>query len=307
MTTAVSARKSRKRQKGKIAKSLPSYLMMTPWLTLFVLFMLVPIAYSIFYAFTNFNMIESPTWAGLQNFQRMLDDDVFMISLKNTVIFAVVVGPIGYLMSFTYAWALNEMAPKVRSFLTVMFYSPLLALQVFFVWQYIFSNFQNGLLNSWLLRFGMIREPIAWLTDTRYDLIVCMVVAVWMTSGQSFISFIAGLQSLDRELFEAGAIDGVKNRWQELWFITLPQMKPQLLLGSVFMISAVFSIGFANAMLTGFPSTDYSTTTLILLVSDAGFTRYEMGYACAIQLILLGLMLLTWYAITKSLSRWSTD
>jgi len=281
---------------------------MSPWLILFFFFTVVPIAMTIAYSFTAYNMVQPAVWIGLDNFKRMfLDDDVFIIALKNTLIFAIAVGPIGYVMSFLYAWSINELSPKLRALLTLLFYAPNLAVSVFFVWQFIFDNDAYGLANSLVMRLGIFTEPQAWRLDPKYSLNICIVVALWMSAGQSFIAFIAGLQSLNTELFEAGAIDGIKNRWQELWFVTLPQMKPQLLLGSVFAISTVFGIGFSNAQLTGMPSTDYATHTLLLMISDVGFNYYELGYACGIQLVLLSLMVTTWYVITKALSRWGVE
>jgi len=290
------------------ASATTSYLMMSPWLFLFFWFTVVPIGMAVYYSFTAYNMIQPPVFIWLDNFKRMLlDDDVFIIAFKNTLIFAIAVGPIGYIMSFLYAWSINELSPKLRALLTLLFYAPNLAVSVFFVWQFIFDNDAYGLANSLTMKLGIFTEPQAWRLDPKYTLGICIVVALWMSAGQSFIAFIAGLQSLNSELFEAGAIDGIKNRWQELWFVTLPQMKPQLLLGSVLSISTVFGIGFSNAQITGMPSTDYSTHTLILMISDVGMNFYELGYACAIQLVLLSMMLISWYVITKALSRWGVD
>lgn len=285
-----------------------SYQMMAPWLILFFVFMLVPVISAFLLSFTNFDMLNIPKFAGVENYVRLfLDDDVFVISLKNTLIIAVITGPIGYIMSFVFAWCINEFNRGWRSFLTLCFYAPTLSGNVYFIWQYIFSGDSYGLVNSLLINIGLIDSPIQFLTDTSYTMMVVIVVILWMSAGTSFLTFIAGLQGLNSELAEAGAIDGIKNRWQELFYVTLPQMKPQLLLGAVFTISSSFACGAVNASLTGNPSTDYSTHTIVLHMDDYAFVRYEMGYASAVAIVLFAMMLIYWWVVNKILARWSTD
>lgn len=285
-----------------------SYQMMGPWLVLFTVFMLIPVLASIVLSFTSFDMLNTPKFNGVENFVRLfLDDDVFVISLKNTLIIAVITGPIGYLLSFVFAWCINELGRGLRSFLTLCFYAPTLAGNVYFIWQYIFSGDSYGLINSLLIEYGFIDSPIQFLTDTSYTMTIVIVVMLWMSAGTSFLTFIAGLQGLNSELAEAGAIDGIKNRWQELFYVTLPQMKPQLLLGAVFTISGSFACGAVNAALTGNPSTDYSTHTILLHMDDYAFVRFEMGYASAIAIVLFAMMLIYWWVVNKILARWSTD
>lgn len=290
------------RQNGK------SYLFILPWFIIFFVFTVLPFLSSLYLSLTDFNMIETPQFIGLQNFGRLLwDDDVFMIALKNTLLLAIVTGPAGFLLSFVFAWALNELRPKARAILTLAFYAPSLAGNVYYIWKFIFSSDAYGLANGWLMGLSIIAEPIEWLTDPNYAMGIVIFVVLWMSAGTSFLAFIAGLQALDKELFEAGAIDGVRNRWQELWFISLPQMKPQIMLGAVFSISGAFAIGYQCAELTGFPSTDYCTHTILLHINDYGFTRMEMGYASAVQVVLFAMMLATWYIVNRCLSKWGTD
>lgn len=291
-----------------LRKNHVSYIMLLPYALVFSLFILIPVLMSIWYSFTDFNMIQTPHFVGIDNFVRLfIDDEVFTTALTNTILLAVITGPAGYLLSFVLAWFINEMGPVVRWIPTLIFYAPSLAGNVFFIWKFLFDNDSYGFINSILLSWGIIQEPILWLTDPKYGLLVVTIVVLWMSTGTGFLTFIAGLQALNTELFEAGAIDGIRNRWQELWFVTLPQLKPQLLLGAVFTISGAFAIGTQASALTGMPSTDYSTHTILLHILDVGFTKNEMGYASAIQLVLFAMMLLTWYAINKGLSRWSTD
>ena len=278
---------------------------LAPFTVLFFTFTILPILAAIVLSFTYFNMVAAPTWVGFSNYVRMFfDDNVFLIALRNTAIFAMITGPISYILSFLIAWLINEFPHTLRTVLTLVFYLPSLAGNVYFVWTYIFSGDSYGLLNSILVKLSLVTDPIQWLTDTKYMMAVVIVVILWLSLGTGFLSFVAGLQSLDRELFEAAAIDGLPNRFAELWYITLPQMGPQLLFGAVMQISTSFAIGYECMNLTGFPSTDYATQTLVLHILDFGQKRCEMGYACAVAVVLFGLMLIMWTLINKLLSKW---
>ena len=285
-----------------------SYLMMSPWLLLFALFTLIPITLAAFFSLTYFNILQPPRFIGLSNYLRLfLEDDVFLIALKNTLLFAVITGPVGYLLSFVMAWFINDFGRFGRSWLTLLFYSPTLAGNVYIIWTFIFNGDSYGILNSTLLQFGLIQEPIQWLTDPAYNFYVCVVVMLWMSMGTGFLAFVAGFQQLNSSLFEAAAMDGIRNRWQEMWYVTLPQMAPQLLIGAVLSISSAFAVGYQNMALTGFPSTDYSTHTLVLHIMDYGNLRFEMGYACAIAVVLFLLMQVVWKLTNRVLSRLSDD
>ncbi len=300
----------KKTKKGSIRKWFrsqgSSLIFLAPFTILFVLFTILPIAAAIVLSFTYFNMLSAPTFVGFDNYIRMFfDDDVFLIALKNTAIFAMITGPISYILSFMVAWLINEFNRFVRTVLTLVFYLPSLAGNVYFVWTYIFSGDSYGLLNNLLTKFGITDDAIQWLTDTKYMMVVVIVVILWLSLGTGFLSFVAGLQSMDRELFEAAAIDGVKNRFAELWYVTLPQMGPQLLFGAVMQISTSFAVGYECMNLTGFPSTDYATHTMVLHILDFGQVRFEMGYACAVAVFLFAMMLIMWKAVNKLLSKWS--
>ena len=305
MESATAVRKNKRRFTSRLKKQLPSIAFLSPFTIFFVMFTIVPILAAIVLSFTYFNMVSAPTFVGFDNYIRLFfNDDVFLIALRNTAIFAMITGPISYILSFFVAWLINEFNRTVRTILTLIFYLPSLAGNVYFVWTYIFSGDSYGFLNSILMRLGMIFGPVQWLTDIKYMMAVVIVVILWLSLGTGFLSFVAGLQSLNRELFEAAAIDGLPNRFAELWYITLPQMGPQLLFGAVMQISTSFAIGYECMNLTGFPSTDYATQTLVLHILDFGQVRYEMGYACAIAVILFAIMLLMWKVINKVLSKW---
>ena len=267
------------------------YLLLLPFCVVFLLMFVIPIAASMVLSLTYYNMFNTPKFIGLANYINLfLNDDVFFIALKNTLLFAVITGPLSYLLCFFAAWLINEMPKGLRVFLTFIFYAPSLTTSVYFVWQLIFSGDSYGIVNGLLMNLGLVSEPVQWLPDPRYNLGILIVVQLWMSLGTSFLAFIAGFQSIDASLYEAGDIDGVRNRYQELLYITLPSMKPQLLFGAVMQISASFSVSTISQELCGFPSTKYSAHTILLHMQDYGSLRYEMGYACAIAVVLFVLM-----------------
>lgn len=285
-----------------------AFILLAPFTVLFLMFTVLPIISSIALSFTYFNMVDAPEFIGIDNYVRMFaDDSVFFIAVKNTLIFALITGPLGYAMSFIFAWMINDFGRGMRSFLTMLFYAPTLAGNVFFIWLFIFSGDSYGLVNSFLMKYGIILEPIQWLTDSKYSMGVVILVMLWLSLGAGFLSFIAGFQNLNRECFEAGAIDGIRNRWQELWYITVPQMAPQMMFAAVMTISSSFAVGYQCMELTGFPSTDYSTHTILLHILDVGTIRFDMGYASALAVILFGTMVLMWKIISSALSRVSGD
>lgn len=247
MQSATSARtmtkQELKREKStvfrkRLKNSGVSYLMMFPFALFFLIVTVIPVLSAIVLSFTYFNMLQPPTFVGFDNYRRMLiGDPNFITVLKNTILFALVTGPIGYFMSFFFAWLINELSPRVRAVMTMIFYMPTLVGNIFFVWTYLFSGDAYGIINSVLLELGVVLEPIQWLSNASTVPIVVIVIQLWLSLGNGFLAFIAGFQGLDRSLYEAGAIDGMHNRCQELWYITLPQLAPQL------MFSAVMTIG----------------------------------------------------------------
>lgn len=287
---------------SEIYKQRTNYLMLSFWLVPFIVFFIIPVLAAVVLSFTDFNLLQRPNWVGLDNYLKLfLADDLFWIALENTLVFALVTGPIGYLLSFMIAWMINDFGPKTRAFFTLLFYSPVLSGSLYVVWKYIFSEDSYGLMNYWLLELGIVNGPIYWLSDVEYNLIPVIVVLIWSSMGAGFLAFVAGFQGLNKDLFEAGALDGIRNRWQELWHITLPQMGPQLIIGAILSISSAFAVGYQCMELTGFPSTDYSTYTILLQIYDYANVRYEMGYASAVAVVLFILMIVVWNAINKAI------
>ena len=295
-------RRTRIPLKKELKQNYQLYLMLLPFVLLFLLFVIIPVFSAVALSFTYYNIFESPAFTGFQNYISLFsNDEVFFIALKNTLAFAVVTGPISYVLCFFIAWLINEMSSKVRVFLTCVFYAPTLASSVYFIWQFIFSGDSYGLMNSFLMQLGLIREPIQWLTDARYSLGVLMVVQIWMSLGTSFLAFIAGFKAVDPSLYEAADIDGIRNRYQELAYITLPIMKPQLVFSAVMQISASFSVSTISMQLCGFPSTKYAAHTIVLHIMDYGNIKYEMGYACAVAVVLFAIMLLVKFLVDRLL------
>ncbi|GIO52694.1 MULTISPECIES: carbohydrate ABC transporter permease [Paenibacillus] len=276
----------------ELKKNKHYYILMSPYMLIFFAFTVVPVVFSIVLSFFYFNMLEFPRFVGWQNYSRLfLNDDVFMIALKNTLLFAVICGPISYIACFLFAWIINELSPKVRALMTLVFYAPSISGNVFFIWLIIFSGDRYGYLNGFLIKFGFMLEPIQWLTNEKYILPIIMIVQLWLSLGTSFLAFIAGLQTIDKSLIEAGAIDGIRNRWQELWFITLPSMRPQLMFGAVMQITSSFAVADISVALAGFPSVNYAGHTIVTHLMDYGTIRFEMGYASAIATVLFAMML----------------
>ena len=295
--------KSKLRRRDAFLEQLPLIGLLAPFLIFFCLFTIIPIFSSIYLSFTSYDMLSTPKFIGIGNYERMfVFDDVFGIVVKNTLVFAIIAGPIGFLLAFVLAWFVNEFSPAVRTVLSFMFYTPSLVGGGLFIWQVLFSGDAYGYLNSMLLSVGLITEPITWLKTPQYLMPIVIIVQLWQSMGVSFLSNISGLQNIGDELYEAGAIDGIRSRWQELRFVTLPQMKNMLLFSAVMQIQASFSVSSIAIELAGFPSTQYAVDTIVSHMADMATVRFEYGYASAIAVILFIMMAGTRMLIGKVLS-----
>ena len=314
MQTTSFARKYLEMKREKIAhgwvqakRNKGCYLFIAPYAVLFFTFFILPIATSIFYSFTYYNILEPPRFIGLRNYINLiLQDEVFLTAVKNTFVIAVITGPVGYILSFLFAWFINELPKWLRAVAVVVFYAPSIAGAAFTVFSIIFRGDAYGWFNSILMEVGLIEAPRLWLTDPNYMMTILIVVILWMSMGTGFLSFVAGFQGIDRSMYEAGYVDGVRNRWQELYHITLPSMKPMLLFGAVMSITAAFNVCDVPRMLCGYPSTDYAARTVVTHLFDYGFSRFEMGYASAIATMLFLVMILCKKVITNALSKVGT-
>ena len=284
-----------------------AYVMVAPYMILFTIFTVLPVLLSVVLSFTDFNMLQFPGFVFLDNYITLFfDDDIFLTACKNTFIFACIVGPASYLMSFLVAWFINELPPRIRAVVTLVFYAPSISGNVYLIWGTLFSGDSYGWVNAMLLEYNIIEEEINFFQREEYAMALCIVVALWTSLGTSFLSFIAGLQGVDRSLYEAGAVDGIKNRWQELYYITLPSMKPQLMFGAVMAITGSFGFGGVVDALCGFPSVNYSCHTIMHHLNDYGGMRYETGYASAIDVVLFAIMIGANAAVKKILSKVGT-
>ncbi|BCJ93169.1 ABC transporter permease [Anaerocolumna cellulosilytica] len=280
------------------------YLLIAPFAIVFLVFTLIPVVVSIVLSFTSFNMVEAPSFNGLSNYINLLvRDDVFLIAIKNTLLFALITGPISYIMCFLFAWMINELPPVPRSIITLVFYAPSISGNAYMIWKLIFSSDTYGWANAWLLKLGFIQSRVMWFETAKYVMPILIVVQLWLSLGVSFLAFIAGLQNVDKSWYEAAAVEGVKNRWQELWYITLPSMKPQLMFGAVMQITGSLSVSQISIDLAGFPSVSYAGHTILTHLHDYGNVRYELGYACTIAVVLFFIMLLCNIIVQKLLRK----
>lgn len=288
----------------RIKRNKACYMMLAPYFILFFFFTVLPVVMSVAFSFTYYNMLEMPEFIGWKNYIKLfLEDDIFLTSLKNTLILAVITGPISYFLCLLFAWIINEFKGWLRAFLTLIFYAPSICGNAYVVWNLILSGDRYGYLNGFLMKLGILDEAIIWMKTEKYVLLMLIVVQLWLSLGTGFLSFIAGLQTVDKSLYEAAALDGVKNRWQELWYVTLPAMKPQLMFGAVMQITQSFAIADVSIQLAGNPSVNYAGATVVTHLLDYGTVRFEMGYASAIATVLFLLMVGSNMLVQKLLRR----
>ncbi|MBE6541395.1 MAG: sugar ABC transporter permease [Ruminococcaceae bacterium] len=279
-----------------------AYFMVAPFFILFFIFTIIPVVLSLGISFTEYNMLEFPKFIFLDNYVTLfLDDDLFITALKNSVIYAVATAPASYIISFAVAWFINELAPKIRAVVTLIFYAPSIAGNAYLIWTILFSSDTYGWANAVLMKMGIIDQPILWFQTEQYVWPLCIMVALWTSLGTSFLSFIAGLQGIDKSLFEAGSIDGINNRWQELWYITLPSMKPQLLFGAMMSVTGSWG-GGVIAGLAGSPTVNYVAYTLGHHMGDYS-ARMEIGYTSALSFIMFVLMIGSNMLVTKFIAK----
>ncbi len=267
-----------------------------PFLILFFLFTVLPVLNAVWLSLTDYDTIREARFIGIENYRQLfMNDEVFLKALRNTLLFAVIVGPLTYILSFLMAWVINGL--KGKNAFALAFYAPSItsATAMSVVWLYFFSPDRYGLINNWLYGMGLITTPVLWTSDYRFVLPVVMLVSVWMGMGSGFLVFLAGFQNASQELNDAASVDGVGNRFQQLWYVTLPQMKPQLLFGAINAVSGAMGVFDVAVSIAGMPSPNYAAHTIVTHLYDYAFIRFEMGYACAVAVVLFVLT----YAIGK--------
>ena len=268
------------------------FLFLAPYVLLFVVFIIIPVIMAIALSFTNYNTIQTPDLVGFLNYINLItQDEIFMqYVLPNTIIFAIIVGIGGYMLSFFLAWSLAHLTKVPRTILALIIYSPSMTTGVAMstVWRILFSGDQSGYINSLLIRLGVITEPIEFLSSSAYLMPVMIIVGLWSSMGVGFLAMLAGVLNIDETLYEAGAIDGIKNKFQEMFYITIPSMKPQMLFVAVMAVVSTFQAGAIGVQLSGTnPTPGYAGQLMVNHIEDYGFIRYEMGYAATISVALL--------------------
>lgn len=272
----------------------------TPYIMLFLTFIVIPVIIAILLSFTYFNTIEMPEIVGLRNYIELITrDEVFMqYVLPNTIKFAFIVGPVGYALSFVLAWMLAQIPHRPRTILAIILYSPSMTagIAMAVVWTVVFSGNSSGYLNALLINWGLIQQPIQFLQSPDYLMNIMILVSLWGSMGVGFLAMLAGILNIDQSLYEAAYVDGMKNRWQEIFYITIPSMKPQMLFGAVMSVVGTFTVGAIGVQLSGAnPTPQYAGQLMVNHIEDFGFIRYLMGYASAVSVVLLVMI----YSISK--------
>lgn len=273
-----------------------AYAFLSAYGVLFIIFIIIPVLTAFLLSFSFFDAIQPPRFVGLNNYIALItQDDTFMRHvLPNTIQFAVIVGPGGYILAFLLAWMLAQLPRLPRTIFALILYSPSMTAGVAMavVWKTLFSGDQTGYLNSFLMGLGLLREPIQWLQSPQYLMTIMIVVTLWSSMGIGFLAMLAGILEISPELYEAAAIDGMNSRWQEIFYITIPSMKPQMLFGAVMAIVGTFQAGAIGVSLSGTnPTPQYAGQLIVNHAEDYGFLRYEMGYAAAVSVVLLLMVL----------------
>jgi multiple sugar transport system permease protein len=293
----------------KIVNKQSHWILSSPYIILFIIFIVVPVICAIALSFTYFNTIQFPKFIGLKNYIMLLtQDSVFMRKvLPNTIKYSLIVGPGGYILSFLLAWILAQLTKVPRTILAIIIYSPSMTAGIIMstVWGVIFSGDQLGYLNSLLINAGIISQPVQWLQSPQYLMTIMIIVSLWSSMGVGFLAMLAGVLNVNEELYEAAYIDGVKNRFQEIIYVTIPSMRPQMLFGAVMAIVGTFSAGGIGVALSGSnPTPEYAGQVIVNHIEDYGFIRYEMGYAAAVSVVLL---LIIWGASKVSTKLFADD
>lgn len=266
--------------------------LLLPYALVFTVFIVIPVLAAVGLSFTYFNTIEPPKFTGLQNYIDLFTTDSTFLQyvISNTIVYAVFVGIGGYILSFFLAWSLSQLTHGVRTVMAIIIYSPSMTGGVLIstIWAVVFDGSQNGYLNYWLMRLKILSEPIQWLQSSDYLLPVMIIVALWSSMGVGFLSILSGITNVNKELYEAAYVDGIHNRWQEIIYVTIPSIKPQMLFGAVMAIVNTFQTSGVGVALSGSnPTPNYSGQLIGTHIEDYGFIRYEMGYAAAVSVVLL--------------------
>lgn len=287
--------------KDKWKRYAVGYAFILPFGLLFLLFIVIPVIWGFVVSFTNYDLMTPIQWVGLDNYITLFtQDDLFFKALGNTLKFAAIAGPIGFLASFFFAWVIHQL--HFRNFFSLAFYVPSImsSLAVSVVWLSLFSSNRTGIVNNLLLELGIIDDAIGWTVDPQYIMPLIIFISVWMSMGTGFLTSLAGLENINEEIYAAGKLDGIKNRFQELFYLTVPQMKPQLLFNAILAIVNSLNVYDLVTQIAGAESPDNCALTLIGHMYDYGLVRFELGYASAISFMLLLISMILGTVVRKA-------
>lgn len=269
--------------KRKLRNSIVAYGFMAPALILLIIFVFYPIIYSLPLAFFDYSIIGKSVFIGWDNFTRAFNDTTFWASLKNSVVFILVVPPI-QILAILLAILVNKEIPGIK-FFRVLFYIPVVTslVAVSIIWKFIFDP--NGILNTFLMNIGVIRDPIMWLTSSKLALGMMMFITLWQGLGYFMMIYLGGLQGIPKELEEAGMIDGA-SKFTILTRIKLPLLRPYVVLCtflSLLSAISVFDIMFVITDGTGSPNG--ATMVQALYTFKKAFVDFEFGYSASLGLL----------------------
>jgi putative chitobiose transport system permease protein len=270
--------------------SLTPYLFLSPALLVIAVFILYPILAVVFYSFTDYDIVTRPEWIGLRNYVKLLSDDTFWLALRHSLIYLIVT-PTLIVLSILLAIAVNRELRGIHIF-RALYYLPAVSgsIAVGITWRWLFDT-QGGLLNGVLIWLGAIKEPIQWLSEPSLTLPIAMLLTIWMGVGYYMVIFLAGLQNISEDLYDAALIDGC-NGWQKHWYVSVPGLRPQITFVAVISSLAalkVFDEIYVLTLRTG--GVLDSGVTMVFLLWREAFSLSRAGYASAIALVLLAITL----------------
>lgn len=271
---------------ARIRSRLTPYLFLAPALIFMSVFTLYPLLAVGYYSFTEYDILRPPVPVGLANYQRLLNDGVFWLSLRNSFIYLMVT-PVIIALAIGLAIALNRTLPGISVF-RALYYIPVItgSVAIGIAWQFLFNG-SGGPINGLLLWLGVIDKPIVFLTEPIYILPIAMLMTIWMGVGYYMVVFLAALQNIPEDLYDAARIDGC-NHWQKHWYVSIPGIRPAIVFVAVISsLSAlkVFDEIYVLTNATG--GVLNSGSTMVFYLWKQAFRLQNVGYASAIAMVLL--------------------
>ena len=266
--------------------SFTPYLFLTPALLVILVFVVYPMVAVIFYSFTSYDIITPPKWIGLKNFQDLIVDSNFWLALRNSLVYLIVT-PVLIVLSIILAIIVNRKLPGINLF-RGLYYIPAISgsIAVGIIWRWIFDA-QGGMLNGVLIWLGLLKEPVQWLATPSLTIPIAMLLTIWMGMGYYMMIFLAGLQNIPEELYDAALIDGC-NSWQKHFYVTLPGLRPQVTM--VLVVSSLAAMEVFNEIYVLFGQLGgimNSGFTMVFYMWYKAFRLQHAGYASAIAIALL--------------------